>query len=241
MIASLFLAFGQITDPAFRSPLFKAGGLAALGFLALVGVTGWGVGELAGGTGWIATIASALGTLLALFAAVWLFVPVMLAIAGLFMDGVAEAVERRHYPDLPPARGAPLLAQGWANVTLGLRVLLLMLLALPLALLLPVIGAVALWAIAAVSLGDGLFEGVAQRRMSVPESRALRRRRRLEVWALGGVLAAMAAVPMVNLLVPVIGTAAMTHLLQRGPRAPTSGAAEARPTAAEASGPPPGP
>ncbi len=37
-------------------------------------------------------------------------VPVMLAVAGLFLDAVAEAVERRFYPGLPPARGASCVA-----------------------------------------------------------------------------------------------------------------------------------
>jgi uncharacterized protein involved in cysteine biosynthesis len=69
--------------------------------------------------------------------------------------------------------------------------------------------------VAALSLGYGLFDGVAQRRMSVDQSRRLRRKMRLPVLAVGGVLAAMALVPIMNLLVPILGTAAMTHLLHR--------------------------
>jgi uncharacterized protein involved in cysteine biosynthesis len=124
-------------------------------------------------------------------------------------------VERRFYPGLPPARGASLAAQARFNLGLALRFGLLSLLALPVALLLPLLGAVLFWALSAVALGHGLFEGVAQRRMSVADSRALRRRREAAVLGLGAVLGAMAAVPGINLLVPVLGTAAMTHLLHR--------------------------
>jgi uncharacterized protein involved in cysteine biosynthesis len=102
-----------------------------------------------------------------------------------------------------------------ASLRLALRVLGLMLLALPLALALPLLGAVVLWVVGAFSLGFGLFDGVAQRRMGVAEALALRRRLRLSVLALGAVLAALSAVPLLNLLIPVLGTAAMTHLLHR--------------------------
>jgi uncharacterized protein involved in cysteine biosynthesis len=215
MLAALFLSLRQISDPAFRAPLLKAAALAALGFAGLVALCAWGVGWVAGGEGWLATVASALGGLLAVFGAVWLFLPAVLAIAGLFLDGVAEAVERRHYPWLAPARGAPLHAQVMASLRLALRVLGLMLLALPLALALPLLGAVVLWVVGAFSIGFGLFDGVAQRRMGVAEALALRRRLKLSVLALGAVLAALSAVPLLNLLIPVLGTAAMTHLLHR--------------------------
>jgi CysZ protein len=215
MIAPLLLAFRQLGDPAFLGVLLKAAACAALAFLGLVALAAWGAGALSGGTGWLANIAAALGGLLTLGLAIWLFVPAMLAIAGLFLDDVAAAVERRFYPNLPPARGASLLAQTRFNLRLAAITGGLALLALPLALLLPPAGAVALWLISTVALGHGLFEGVAQRRMEVPAARALRRAREAAVLGLGGVLAGLALVPGVNLLVPVLGVAAMTHLLHQ--------------------------
>ena len=222
VIASLTLPFDQVLDRGFRGPLLK-GALGAV--LALAGLI-WGangaVAALAGGTGWLATAAGVLGGLAALAAAFWLFVPFLLAIAGLFLDETAAAVERRHYPGLPPARGASLAAQGVFNVTLALKVLALNLVLLPVALLLPLVGGVMLWAVAAVSLGHGLFEGVAQRRMPVAEARRLRKRREIPVLLVGAVLAGAALLPFVNLLVPVLGTAAMTHLLHRGADGPVA-------------------
>ncbi|WP_135465845.1 EI24 domain-containing protein [Crenalkalicoccus roseus] len=217
MPAAFLLTLRQLGDPAFLGPLLKGFLGALLAFLGLAALAAWGVGELAGGSGWLAALAAAAGGVLALGLAVWLFVPVMLAIAGLFTDAVAAAVERRFYPGLPPARGAGLAAQARFNLGLALRMGLLTLLVLPVGLFLPPLGAVLFWAVSAVALGHGLFEGVAQRRMGVAEARALRRRRQGAVLAAGGVLAALALVPGLNLLVPVLGTAAMTHLLHRGP------------------------
>ena len=215
MITPLLLALRQLGDPAFRGPLLKGLGGAVLVFAGLVVAGAWGADALAGGSGWLARAAAALGGLLALGLAVWLFVPVMLAVAGLFLDPVAEAVERRFYPGLPPARGASLAAQARFNLWFGLRMGALSLATLPLALAVPPVGTVLLWLVSAFGLGHGLFEGVAQRRMGVAEARALRRGREAPVLGIGAVLAALSLVPVLNLLVPVLGTAAMTHLLHR--------------------------
>lgn len=216
MLAAFALALRQLPDPAFLGPLLK-GLLAALAvFLGLAGLAAWGLGAVAGGSGWLAGIAAAAGGLAALGLAVWLFVPVMIGLSGLFLDPIAAAVERRFYPHLPPAAGgAGLSAQARFNIGLGLRMGALTLLALPLGFVAPPLGAIALWAISTVALGQGFFEGVAQRRMDVPAAREARRRRRWTVLGAGAVLAAMALVPGLNLLVPVLGTAVMTHLLHR--------------------------
>jgi uncharacterized protein involved in cysteine biosynthesis len=217
MLTAFLLALRQLTDPAFLGPLARAFLAALVAFLGLAGLSAWAVGGLAGGEGWLAGVAAALGGLFVLALAVWLFVPVMLGLAGLFLDPVAAAVERRFYPALPPARGASLLAQARFNIVFALKTGAIALAALPLLLFAPPFGAVALWAISTVALGYGLFEGVAQRRMEVPAARVLRRQRQVPVLGIGAVLAAMALVPGLNLLVPVIGTAAMTHLLH-GPQ-----------------------
>lgn len=219
MLTPLLLALRQLGDPAFLAPLAKGLAAALLAFLGLAGLAAWGVGELAGGSGWLAGIAAAAGGLATLALAVWLFVPVLLALSGLFLDPVAAAVERRFYPTLPPPTGgAGLGAQTRFNIGLALRMGGLTLLALPVGLFLPPLGAALLWAISTVALGHGLFEGVAQRRMAVPAARSARRAREGRVLGLGGVLALASLVPVLNLLVPVLGTAAMTHLLHRPER-----------------------
>ncbi|MGX9966595.1 EI24 domain-containing protein [Roseomonas sp. F4] len=215
MLTPLLLALRQIPDPAFRRPLWLGALGALLGLLGLGLLSAWGLGALAGGEGWLATAAATAGAVLVVFAAWWLFIPLLLAVAGQFLDGVAAAVEARHYPELPPPRGASAAAQAWGALVLAAKLGALTLILLPLSLLLPVVGVLLLWVVAAIGLGQGLFEGVALRRMGRDAAEALRRRHRGRIWALGGVLALLAAVPVLNLLVPVLGTAAMTHLLHR--------------------------
>jgi uncharacterized protein involved in cysteine biosynthesis len=218
MLRPLLLAFGQLPDPAFRRPLLLGAALAIGGGLLLAWLASLGAGWVGGGQGWLATAAAAAGGILVLFAVWWLFVPLLLAIASLFLDGVAAAVERRHYPALPAPQGASTPAQIRAGAVLALKLAAFTLVLLPLSLLVPLVGAVALWAVAAIGLGEGLFLGVAQRRMTVAQSQALRKARRAEIWALGGVLALGGLIAPLSLLVPVIGTAAMVHLLhRRGP------------------------
>jgi uncharacterized protein involved in cysteine biosynthesis len=218
MIAACLLALRQLGDPAFLGPLAKSFGAALLAFLGLAAASAWAVAGVAGGSGWLASIAGALGGLLVLVLAVWLFVPVMLALSGLFLDPVSAAVERRFYPQLPPPQGASLMAQARFNLVFALKTGVVTLAALPLLAFAPPFGAVALWLVSTVALGHGLFEGVAQRRLAVAEARAERRRRELPVLLVGGLLAAISLVPGLNLLVPVLGTAAMTHLLHRADR-----------------------
>jgi uncharacterized protein involved in cysteine biosynthesis len=216
MLRALWLALRQVDDPAFLRPLLLGAVLALAGGLGLAWLVGWGLGEIAGGQGWFAGAVAAAGGVLTVFAVWWLFVPLLLAIASLFLDGVAAAVERRFYPGLPAPTGASVVAQGWSGLVLAAKMAGITLVLLPLSLLLPMIGVVALWAVAAIGLGEGLFLGVAQRRMGVDAAEALRRARRSEIWTLGGALALAGLLGPVSLLVPVIGTAAMVHLLHRG-------------------------
>lgn len=215
MLRAILLALRQVGDPAFRRPILLGALLALAGGLGLAVLASWGVRTVAGGEGWFANAAGAAGGVLVLFAVFWLFVPLLLAVASVFLDGVAAAVERRFYPALPPAAGASVPQQVRSGVVLAAKMAGITLILLPLSLLLPMLGVAGLWAVAAIGLGEGLFLGVAQRRMSVAQSEELRRARRGEIWTMGAVLALAGAVAPLNLLVPVVGTAAMVHLLHR--------------------------
>lgn len=210
----MFLALGQIGDPAFRRPLI----LGVLGALLAIGLLAWGAVEAAagaaGGTGWLSWLAQAGGGAAALLLAWWLFLPVAAAIASQLVEPVASAVERRHYPHLPPASGASVAAQVAFGLRFGLRLLAIQLLLLPL-LLVPVVGFSLALLVSAHALGAGMVQQTALLRMDAPAARAAWRRMRLSGWVLGLLLALMALVPLLNLLVPVLGTAASVHLLQR--------------------------
>ena len=221
MIGAWWRAIGQLGDPRLRRPVLLGLLAAAAVFALLAGLGVRLVGlAAAGGGGWIGRVISALGGIASVGIAVLLFGPASLAVAGLLLDDVAAAVEARHYPFLGPATPAPLWSQVLAGLRLAGRVLLISLLALPVALLLPGVGPLVWLAVSAYALSREYFELAALRRMSAERARALRRRHRLRVWLAGVPAAALMLVPVANLLAPVLGAAAFTHVLHRvGPGA----------------------
>jgi uncharacterized protein involved in cysteine biosynthesis len=214
MIRAVALALSQLDDPAFRRPLLWGVLGAALSIALLVWGAIAGAAWLAGGTGWLSWLAQAGGGLAALVLAWWLFLPVAAAIASQLVEPVAAAVERRHYPHLPPPRGASVAAQIAFGLRFGLKLLALQLVLLPL-LFVPVVGFALAVVVSAHALGSGMVQQTALLRVDVPQARQAWRRLRWPGWGLGLLLAAMALVPLLNLLVPVLGTAASVHLLQR--------------------------
>ena len=213
MLSPLSRALAQLDDPVFMGVLLRSIALSVLAFAALLLGCAWGVHALllqSGWIGWAAGIAS--GFAVALLG-VWLFVPVALLIATLFSERVAAAVDRRFYPGLSTPRGANVAVQAWDGAVLGLQVLGFQLAALLLAFLLPGVGLVLGWMVTGWAIGRGLFVTVAMRRMSRPEALRLYARRRGPVLWQGALLALASTVPVVNLLVPVLGIAALTHVL----------------------------
>ena len=191
--------------------------LSVLCFAGLAGGCFWVLHHYLGaGTAW-GWLAGALGSVLAVISALWLFLPVAVVIAGLFMEPVCRAVERRWYPGLPPAQGGGLWATFVESLSISLRVLLLSLVSL-LVSLLPVPGLAQLlgWAITAWALGRGLFIAVALRRLSARDARAAYERRRWDVLVQGGLLTVAGSLPVVNFLLPVLGPACMVHVLLGG-------------------------
>ena len=213
----LLRTVAQLDDPVFLGVLAQSLLWTVASFAAILAGLSWGLGHvLPQGASW-QWLARLLGGIGALLLAFWLFLPVAIGIATLFIDRVAQAVERRCYPHLPPAQAAPLRAQIWDGAVVSCRLLQMTLLSLVLALLLPGIGVLLGWMISAWAIGRGLFVAVAMRRMSRPAALILARRRRGPILLHGAVLALMAFLPPLNLLVPVAGVAVMVHLLHTAP------------------------
>jgi uncharacterized protein involved in cysteine biosynthesis len=213
LFTPLARALAQLDDPVFLGVLARGLAWSVVCFIALHFAAIWIVHGLLDLHGILAWTADVLGTIGASLLALWLFLPVAAAIGTLYFDRIAAAVERRYYPLIPPPLSAPLGEQVWDGVVLALRILLLNVIGLVLALILPGIGLVLGWLIAAYAIGRGLFVAVAMRRMPRSAAEALYRAYRPAVLAQGAVMALAAYVPLVNLLIPVIGVAAMVHLL----------------------------
>jgi uncharacterized protein involved in cysteine biosynthesis len=217
-------ALGQLDDRTFLAVVVRSVLCSLAAFLALAVLLSWAGHRAAeslgqtGAVGWLGWLGYAAGPIGAAVLAVVLFLPLASVIATLYVDRVARAVEERWYPWVPPAAPAPLHHQLWDGLALGLKVLALQVLALLLALFVPGAGLLLGWLITAWAIGRGLFVALAMRRMGRLEARLLCRRRLPAVLAQGGWIALLAMVPVLNLLAPVLGTAALVHVFHAGNR-----------------------
>jgi CysZ protein len=153
--------------------------------------------------------------LLMLGLSMFLMVPVASAFTGFFLEDVADAVEDRHYPALPPATALPwteALRQSVNFLGLVIAVNVLALFLYPFAgPFMPVI----FWSVNGFLLGREYFTMVALRRLPPAEAKALRSRNFGRIWLAGTLMAAPLSVPLVNLVIPVLGAATFTHLFHR--------------------------
>jgi uncharacterized protein involved in cysteine biosynthesis len=146
---------------------------------------------------------------------VFLMVPVASAFTGIFLEDVAQAVEARHYPQLPPAHALSLaeaLRQSVNFLGVIVAVNALALFAYPFAG--PAIPLV-FWALNGFLLGREYFTLVALRRLSPAEAKAMRSRNQWRLWLAGTLMAVPLSLPIVNLVIPVLGVATFTHLFHR--------------------------
>jgi uncharacterized protein involved in cysteine biosynthesis len=224
-------ALRQLDDPALLGVVLLSVLVAAIGFV-LLGIAVWYGAHLLLAPvliGWTAPasgvlpglLSGLLGALGAALLAHYLFLPVAGAVASLFCDPIAAAVERRHYPGPAASAPASLLDQLLDGLGLGARVLLLQLLALVLTPLLPGISMLVAYAATAWAIGRGLFVAVAMRHMDRRHAVALYRTRRPDVLLQGALAVAASLIPILNLLVPVLTVAALVHVLHQPSRAAT--------------------
>jgi CysZ protein len=156
---------------------------------------------------------------LAVLALTWLLFPaVATLIMSFFLERVAAAVEARDYPGRGPPRRQPVgeflgLMLRLTGLTLVLNVL-----ALPIYLLIPGINIFLFLVVNGYLLGRGYFEVVSLRRLDAAATRAVRSRFGLRVFLGGVVIAGLFALPLVNLVAPVIATAFMLHVFEALPR-----------------------
>src|SRR5690606_15236783 len=137
---------------------------------------------------WMSTALSVLVGAGFLVGLVYLLAPVSSLVAGLFLDEVAEAVERERYPQAPVGRSVPVGRSIWLAVRFTLLVILVNAAAL-LLLLVPGLSAVAFLLANGYLLGREYFELAAMRYRSPADAREVRRRNALTI-LLGGFIIA---------------------------------------------------
>lgn len=108
--ASFFAALGQIGDPSFARVLALGIGLTVALLAGFTAIMLWTLDRfvpeaftlpLIGTVGWLDNLASGASVLAILVLSVFVMVPVASAFSSFFLDDVTDAVEAKHYPDLP--------------------------------------------------------------------------------------------------------------------------------------------
>ncbi len=164
-------------------------------------------------TGWLETAVDLLGGLATLILTWFLFPGIMSALIGLFLEDIAGAVEARHYPSLPKAKGLPATAAVLTTLRF-LGVVIILNISLLIFLLFPPVFPFVFYAVNGYLLSREYFELVALRRIGPEEMRSLRRAHRGRLFMAGVVITLLLTVPLVNLLAPIVATAAMVHLFE---------------------------
>lgn len=218
-------ALGNLFAPELRAVLFKSLGLTLLALVALwfglKEVFDWlalpWIDALLPGfpswAGWLTFIAAILAGIGLAIALALLVAPATAAVAGLFLDDVADAVERSDYPGDPPGKALPVgraLAQSlkfFGIVILGNIIALLLL-------LVPGVNIAAFFIVNGYLLGREFFEFAAMRHLPADEAKEMRRRHAVTVFLAGLLIAAFVSVPLVNLLAPLFSAAMMVHLFK---------------------------
>ncbi len=215
MIRAFAKAIAQLPDPRIRAIIGKSIAGTILVFILLILSVGW---ALANTTfyeiGWIDTALDVFGGLASLILALILFPGIVSALASVFLEDVADAVEARHYPNLGPAR-----ILGWRGlITASARLIgltiVLNLMALPFYLV-PGLNLAVYYGLNGYLLGREYFEVVALRRLNEEDAKALRRAHRTKVTVAGMGAALLLTIPFINMIAPVLGTAAMVHLFNK--------------------------
>ena len=229
MINDLSKAIAQIRDSKLLKVLLLSLALAVLvmallifGIAYLIGTwditTGswFGISFIDMALKWLVDTA---GLALATIIALMLFPAAAIGLQSLFLDTVAKAVEKKHYPHLPAARRQRMTEIVWTAlrlmaVVLSLNILLLFVWIILLIVATP-LAPVPYYLVNGYLLGREYFELLALRRMDPLQAAVLRKQKLGGNLMDGIVLTLLFTIPIVNLAGPMIAAAYMTHRFHR--------------------------
>jgi uncharacterized protein involved in cysteine biosynthesis len=218
MLAAFQKALAQLPEPAFRGVLIRSLALTVALYAALVVLAFVVVPPLIQfETEWLEWLAEAAGLVVFLVAGFLLFPAVATLFVSLFLDEIAEAVERRYYPADPPGRPLDNLPAFMLALRFAAVMVLLNLLALPfylVGMLFPPVSLVVFYGLNGYLLSREYFELVSSRHLPPQAMRQLRRREQGRLLLTGIVIAFLLTVPFVNFLAPLLATAAMVHVFK---------------------------
>lgn len=223
ILQSARLSFLNLFAPETRSAFWKVLGLTILVLMGLwfalrgvfIGYVWPYVADLLPSVpdwaGWLTFIFAILAGIGLALGLALLIAPVTALIAGLFLDDVAEVVEKRDYRNDPAGTEMPLgramieSVQFLGVVILGNIIALLLL-------FLPGINLIAFFLVNGYLLGREFFEFAAMRFRPPHQAKAFRRKHQGTVFLAGLLIAGFLAIPIVNLLTPLFAAGLMVHL-----------------------------
>ncbi|WOC15798.1 sulfate transporter family protein [Pseudochrobactrum sp. MP213Fo] len=223
ILTAAYAALRRLPTPEFRSVLWKSLGWTFLALIALWALLrqmffwlAWPWFEtllptMPDWTSWLGLFAAiAAGFVLALLLA-FLIAPVTALVAGIFLDDVAEIIEREDYSNAPAGTAMPV----GRSIVYSLKFLGIVLignLCALLMLLIPGVNLIAFFIVNGYLLGREFFEFAAMRYRGEAGAKAFRQQHKISVFLAGLVIAAFLAIPLVNLLTPLFAAAMMVHL-----------------------------
>jgi len=160
---------------------------------------------------WVLSIMAGIGIVTG---ALFLMPAVTAFVGSFFVDEVADAVEREHYPAEPPGRALPIFRALIEGVQFAVLALAVYLCALPF-LFLAGLGVVILLLANAYLLGREYFELAAMRFHPPHDAKAMRKANATYIFLAGLVIAVFVSIPLVNLTTPIFAMAFMVHVYKR--------------------------
>jgi CysZ protein len=224
MIAALCRTLTDLFDPRLTWTLIKAALLSLLAFAAVWGGAWWLIMRSHWvDAAWLDHTLHTLGGLAVMVLTLLLFPSVFGVVQSLFLDGVADRIEGRHYPQLGPPRGTAILDGMIVAVKVLVLMVIINLVMLPVYILGSVFfgaGMAFYYAVNGWLCGREFFAQVALRRMTRAETKRWASENLWRLWITGTVIVLLGTVPVLNLAAPVLGCALMVHVARelRPPR-----------------------
>jgi len=214
MLQAFSKGISQLNDRPTRQVLMLGIAIALVVFIALWSAIAYTLTHTTFfQMGWLETAVDVLGGLATGILTWFLFPGVVSAVVSLFLDRVADCVEARHYPNLPKTDGQPLLEAVMSSLRFLVVFVVLNLMMLPF-LFFPPIFPFVFYGVNGYLLSREYFEMVALRRLKADQVKALRKEHRGRLFIAGVGVAFLLTLPVINLIAPVVATAAMIHLFE---------------------------
>jgi CysZ protein len=230
MIDAAIKALSQMFTQPLRRVLLKAVGLALL-LIVIIGIvlnrvfaalatSGATWAEQTAGMAphavwtalaWVLSIMASLGIITG---ALFLMPAVTAFVGSFFVDEIAEAVEREHYPAEPTGRALPFMRALLEGLKFAALALVVYLCALPFVLFAG-LGLIILFLANAYLLGREYFELAAMRFRPPIEAKAMRKSNAAYVFLSGMLIAVFVSIPVINLATPIFAMAYMVHIHKR--------------------------